>query len=99
MNKTTHTPGPWTVTGNYIARRGEAIGVTVHPFTHVQWSTERNGDEAKANAVLMANAPELLAMVETLADHLDARDAAHYHGSSPIVQAARAAIAKARGEA
>ena len=91
-----HTPGPWrvamylggawTVTSSPLSepRGGEIVEVVYGP----------NGGTSKANARLIAAAPELARVCELIN--------AHYSASldyqPPYVALARAALAKARGE-
>lgn len=105
-----HTPGPW-----------ETISSPVLTDTHPTrpWRTyvsSKNGsvaasnggtiEEAEANGVLIATAPDLLAALEAAYDSLcDMRDRAPDLGITlgdddlKAIAQARAAIAKARGEA
>lgn len=94
----THTPGPWTAHTNnntdYIdiddARRERVTSVCLV-------ETDENGDEyisqgdteKKANARLIASAPDLLEVVEAMAN-FDGRN-----NNSHLKEMARAAIAKA----
>ncbi len=88
MNK--HTPGPWEVSFN-----GKGTWTIEEVGGNHQYvaRTERQQD-----ARLIAAAPELLEHLKKLVGHLDARDAAQYHGSTEIVKQARVAIAKAEGK-
>jgi len=81
-----HTPGPWTVQGAYIGTddahvaqvKGEGRGVTFQ--------------RAEANAALIAAAPDLLAVLQDVADFWVGGDV------PPELDARmRAAIAKATG--
>ena len=74
-----HTPGPWRLAGSEIRGAGaenskdayETVA-TLAPIQRVQVSAagesgpRRDPDTAKANAHLIASAPELLAALETL---------------------------------
>lgn len=96
-----HTPGPWINAGN-----GDIIAI--HPTqcggvkdVCTVYMTE--SDEDDANARLIAAAPDLLAALEMILPilldwHSDFPDSV---GSKeePAVRAARAAIAKAKGDA
>jgi hypothetical protein len=90
-NRTTHTPGPWTVEpcthGGLLLRRGDQIG----PGTHVQSSLQILPVE---DAHLIAAAPELLSSLR------DAYEELQLHGVGPQcdgMKAIAAAIAKAEG--
>lgn len=106
---TTHTPGPWTV-GERLSgsenHRGFTIGdarnqwglASVHPL-------DSDGNEGRANARLMAAAPELLGALKRLVsinqEHNEAILA--ITGRPPAwndsyLNEARAAIAKAEGQ-
>lgn len=102
MDDTKHTPGPWVIderydgcvyssddTGSIVARCGG------RGFEFVA----READEIKANAALVAAAPDMLAALKTVI--LDERNAEiiarHCVGGESIVREMRAAIAKAEG--
>lgn len=87
-----HTPGPWTMHPIF------SYGAEVRSLTQVAWCGEaarygESGDqiidaaEARANARLIAAAPDLLAACEAL-----------LAGSSKAAPLARIAVAKAKGE-
>lgn len=88
-----HTPGPWTLNGFYIefdaatriatASNWRMSGVDAHA-------------EAKANARLIAAAPDLLEVLEQFVAWVDAPSESAFSDSQ--LAAARAAIAKAKGE-
>lgn len=97
---TQHTPGPWHkgigngegfVFSDSGRTRLEEGGTTLYSVAQVNrgW----NDLEDEANARLISAAPELLAALEGL---LNALPSATTH---PAIKAARAAIAKATGEA
>jgi hypothetical protein len=94
MDDVKHTPGPWKVytakNGGKIIGIGDAEGGGVTDPNFALW---RAGKEQQANARLIAAAPDLLAALEGMMALLDA-------GSlyEPQAYAARAAIAKARGQ-
>jgi len=85
MNKHKHTPGPWEVfeshTGPYVIDSAEQAAVC-----KLEWCLE-----AKANARLIAAAPELLDALRLVLAHAGALTGADW-------TAIRAAIAKAEGE-
>lgn len=90
---TQHTPGPWTTDG---AARTNDLDV-ISPAGRITLIDCEFSDESEdvltANARLISAAPELLAALEGL---LNALPSATTH---PAIKAARAAIAKATGEA
>jgi len=59
-------------------------------------SNGQSAAECEANAMLIAAAPELLAALEMAVRRLEVLEAAHYHGDTEAIRAARAAIAKAK---
>ena len=102
---TKHTPGPWynsTANPHAVNKDGKglAIGIaTTHGTDDANYSDFfPSTEEAKANARLIAAAPELLeALVVALMDLEQAQAETHidFRGS---IDAVRAAIAKATGE-
>lgn len=94
-----HTPGPWIPnlhhTKDYAGRTHAfimAVGAIV-PVAAVVLGVEGcSQDEGRANARLIAAAPELLAFAQYVADMDDGNPA-------PLFEKARAAIAKATGGA
>ena len=104
---TTHTPRPWTLRSNTIfnTTTNPALRIAEIPNLRMHGPRkETDHDEEQANAALIAAAPDLLAALENVA-----KIAWHSENDgSPdlpnvdrwrIVNAARAAIAAARGEA
>lgn len=87
-HKTNHTPGPWSVGGPYdhmlMTARGELIA-----------STALMSKNHKADARLIAAAPDLLAALESITEHFRANGDPT---ASDLMSAGRAAIARARGE-
>lgn len=98
-----HTPGPWKTRGQHV------LGIA---NVQVAWCganmscsrTESHGiteDEAKANASLIAAAPDLLSaltmLYEETADYIRINHLGDVHHNTSM-QAARAAISKATGE-
>jgi len=86
-----HTPGPWTYrpAGNFkypIVQRGDEGGFTVSGMS---------ASRQEADARLIAAAPNLLEACETLLFELVAGPAAR----DEVIANARAAIAKATGDA
>ena len=103
--KTKHTPGPWMVhtydvnLGPYnkaldVGTSGRAVAKVIGEFEN-----PKVGDQARANARLIAAAPELLEALEAVTRRLE--HVLHKNGISALptdIKNARAAIAKARGE-
>jgi hypothetical protein len=93
-----HTSGLWTV--NPLNAQVDAPS---GPVCQLLWPTlRRSEDETKANASLIAAAPELLELVQTIVRLADGR---HWSGNlildenSPLMGAARDLIAKTTGAA
>jgi hypothetical protein len=98
-----HTPGPWTAAP--CSRAGYWIAVDKHPFSVVATLDEEGrygaieGDNAEANARLIAAAPDLLAVVEE-AIRLYGKPGGPWNVPSDPggwIARAQAAVAKARG--
>lgn len=91
---TQHTPGPWSVEIDHHNNVPEFIRVYADGEMYDLASVlcDETGN-ATANARLISAAPDLLAAIEGL---LNALPSATTH---PAIKAARAAIAKATGEA
>lgn len=96
-----HTPGPWEAVGNLVrSPMHQPEGLP----TGVQVAECRDGyflphtEEAKANARLIAAAPELLGALEGLCSLAELRPG-HLQDYKAAVAAARSAIAKATGGA
>jgi len=90
--KAQHTPGPWHVTGDYVRNENDGlVGEALNLWANVKTPT----DERKANARLIAAAPDLLA---ALLDFVAASEAIASGDTSMNLPwgTARAAIAKAR---
>lgn len=83
-----HTPGPWEITTRLTF--GWDVKVKDRDWLICGLCFE-DDDDKKADALLIAAAPDLLEALETLIQ--DQRDA-----SLPVLAKARAAIAKARGQ-
>ena len=89
-----HTPGPWVRVANSVKSRTADCVVVRLPA-----QTDRVGDESPeqierwdADARLIAAAPDLLEALESLLAQVE------QYGHKPECGAARAAIAKAKGE-
>lgn len=90
-----HTPGPWRVDAitNSLGTIETADGVSIGQAFQVRpHRDDLHSIERKANARLMAAAPDLLAALEEAIEYIPARD------RSVLIAKARAAIAKATGE-
>lgn len=91
MTQAAHTPGPWKVskpTGNYIdAPTGGSIAALTYGAT-------------KADADLIAAAPDLLAVLEGMDEELSlwGADTIETMNLTARLDAIRAAITKAKGE-
>lgn len=103
MNAGKHTPGPWTASGTQVCTWTKENYTTNVPFTYDpplpapsrQW-TEKLVSEAKANAHLIAAAPDMLEALESALLELKRLDD---DGSAYDRMKIRNAIAKAKGEA
>lgn len=104
--KTQHTPGPWRLGAdnaadgaNIHAGKKDYIGHTCG-FSPRPGSNERqlSPQEARANARLIASAPELLAALEIIVGNANGNAASGYY-NVPVssITNARAAISKATG--
>jgi hypothetical protein len=88
--KTQHTPGPWVADGYNVKQpRGRYIAYTGPSHTPEDIYPKSCAMEDKANANLIAAAPDLLAALEELL----------YGHTDKAECMASAAIAKAKGEA
>lgn len=107
--KDSHTPGPWRVLPEeagvpYIRIRGTRLGLRFKianvPAPSYKGAEHIEAEETQANASLIAAAPELLEALQLIA----ATDLQYVNPYAigwmrPIVESARAAIAKATGAA
>ena len=96
------TPGPWVADGFFVSSNsGGAVG---HDIVSACGTIERPDSETEANAQLIAAAPELFKELERLVDAFESEIRSSYEGTSSLevrlseTGAARAALAKARGE-
>ena len=102
MSETKHTPGPWysDTSGEYYA--GHVVRHNGVLICRMATPINARAGKVAANARLLAAAPELLAALEAILDGRDlteppkAMTQAHRHWV--LLDKARAAIAKARGE-
>ena len=95
---TKHTPGPWVIAGSMNddireSSRDHCTIATIRCYASHNLATEKD-----ANTRLIATAPELLEALERLVYLRDATFAASETDWTRGMVAARAAIAKARGE-
>jgi hypothetical protein len=98
MTEPKWTPGPWRVGEN--VGNGIPICAPFYPLAHVEGSVIHRyctaaAEEEKANARLIAAAPELY---EVLADFVKTYDEPGTINIVAFIPALRAALAKARGE-
>lgn len=89
MSGVKHTPGPWISSGVYIDSDFGMVG-------HANFSADLLSGCPKANARLIASAPDLLDALTVLRDNI-VHAWPHMASLGPI-QNASAAIARARGE-
>ncbi len=98
MSDTKFTPGPWRYTkAAPSGDRGihaEGTGIFAEAYADIRHAGENNAAEAEANARLIAAAPDLYAALD-LVLAVDPDGAGIWDAQN----AARAALAKARGEA
>ena len=104
MNTNKHTPGPWNIEHDKIEGI-RPICQLYHPCGDiVDWPTDNPDDgdrEAEANAALIAAAPDLLAALEALQKEAWKNRTGNVKKDFSLLladSAARAAIAKAKGE-
>jgi hypothetical protein len=96
---TKHTPGPWTLDGHNLS---SVIRCTVprghpdakHTCGDYETIAECGGDNWKANARLIAAAPDMLEALRTIVEY---GPQSGMKADAPMLIAARAAIAKAEG--
>lgn len=86
-----HTPGPWgrIIADGYTVRHPQIYSDT-GPVANATWLGDGRLDELNANARLIAAAPDLLSVAEMVL--------ATAEMPAELIEAARAAIAKAGGE-
>lgn len=98
-----HTPGPWKADGKVVSTAAGTSVATCPWTTDESWTHDVTENDAIANARLIAAAPDLLATLNVIADHLAKApkfSAVEYSDEllvpySDIEKYARAAIAKA----
>jgi len=69
MSKSKHTPGPWYAVGRWVEHENEKIAdiCNCDPESMGQGHLNRSDDEIRANARLIAAAPDMLNALEMLA--------------------------------
>ena len=103
LSETSHTPGPWMNQGIYImARNPNAPLPNAQTIGRAFPDHATVGGDTLANAVLMAAAPELLAMLENTLDCLIMAGGMERPGMlgqriNETAQLAAQAIARAKG--
>ena len=97
LMSTQHTPGPWSVDamGNVWSADTKVCEMSEHPVIMSGCYREKTDDEHRANARLIAAAPEML---EALKMSLKIGDGCSRGFLNEVQKQARAAIAKATGE-
>lgn len=106
MRNTKHTPGPWTIEAQFkVLTNVQRNTETRVPYYEIgselrRLATIDTGLNAKANAALIAAAPELLAALEDVEALLYAVTNEGFRpiSDNDLVLKMRAAIAKAKGE-
>lgn len=104
MTANKHTPGPWTVLPeeldrDYIRVRGTQLGKR-YKIANVPTPTngvEREAEETRANARLIAAAPELLEAIQKYRARVASCRSGQTHSFALAQYALDAAIAKATG--
>ena len=95
-----HTPGPWEAIGNLVRSpmdKESGSGVQLAECAD-RYYQKVNSDEAKANARLIAAAPELLEALVLLLRYTLACEAMMNVKPAGQIEIARSALAKATGE-
>lgn len=75
MSQIKHTPAPWTKDSEFgtliTGADGGNVASVLNPWnaTKRQFPVENNGDKIRANASLIAAAPDLLAVLRDLYEH------------------------------
>lgn len=103
--KSQHTPGPWRVVYRTFTAAvcKEGVGAIAELGGKVrEINTVEDSEQMRADASLMAAAPELFSALEVCAEvigHNSCTDGRTPNGFVIALEKARAAIAKAKGEA
>ena len=95
MTQVKHTPGPWVITdkwevGKISTAWDQSLGMVV-PHCNVY------GENKEANALLIANAPDLLEVLEEAREHIAYSAPQWHYRTQEIIAKIDAAIAKAKG--
>ena len=98
MSEAKHTPGPWQWTQHF----DPTISIYKDGFGQIARLYDSSAGTGKANARLIAAAPDLLDALEGIIGYFDSGNSvsvsqATIKASSDEIKAARAAIAKATG--
>lgn len=96
MNNSEYTPGPWHVAP--MSPTWVGTKYSEHIASTDTFDTE-DEDEQKANARLIAAAPELLEALIAITNQLERIGDTREHKDGAFIRDARAAIAKATGSA
>jgi hypothetical protein len=103
-----HTPGPWKVQEfnymgvlhyNVVHSYGSYPVGLAHTTLYCDKGCKPNHDLERANAYLIAAAPELLRALEMLVERTDFDPVRNMDGVYPALDLAKRTIAKAKGEA
>ncbi len=101
-NETLFTPGSWVLTESMSNVRpkskANSVNSTLAVLVGYPWRNTKRGREAKANAHLIAAAPDLYAALEELARVAPAGLGDDQDSLFEAQQVAQAALAKARGK-
>lgn len=102
MKEEKFTKGPWSADSPY-STMFMVVDSQQQPITEVQCGTDEHGDylaceKEKANAHLIAAAPELYDALEDLLEQLDMTPELNLDSWGVYTFEAEAALAKARGE-
>lgn len=92
MSEYEHTPGPWEVEASHRTPRDSVMAANNQQIAVIGQSSIKKGSH-KANAQLIAAAPELLAAIELLVAHFAYP---RENENLVVMQNARKAIAKAK---
>lgn len=93
--KVKHTPGPWKVGSVVNGIESYRINIAGEDHHHVAKVSSRSDDEIKANATLIAAAPELLEACKAYADKYFSRAKGDLERLTPEARQILNAIAKA----
>jgi hypothetical protein len=91
-----HTPGPWRAMPDGAIQKDAAMPTGAAVIAYARHADEKT---MRANAALIASAPDLLAALRTILATASCRDATYQNNIqlAEAVDVARAAIAKAEG--